>query len=91
MAETRILDGRETVLLEFVCCLADGVGAQAKGHFFGCRNLGVTGAEMRGAVELVRRLAGQLGLVSFLERVREGENEGEGEGEFRFLKKAGSW
>ncbi|EDN10727.1 predicted protein [Histoplasma mississippiense (nom. inval.)] len=83
MAETRILDGRETVLLEFVCCLADGVGAQAKGHFFGCRNLGVTGAEMRGAVELVRRLAGQLGLVSFLERVREGE--------FRFLEKAGSW
>ncbi|QSS64151.1 hypothetical protein I7I51_01215 [Histoplasma capsulatum] len=32
---------------------------------------------------LVRRLAGQLGLVSFLERVREGE--------FRFLEKAGSW
>ncbi|KAL2365567.1 hypothetical protein RJZ56_001499 [Blastomyces dermatitidis] len=87
MAEMRILDGRETVLLEFVCCLADVVGAQAKGHFFGCRNLGITGPEIRGAIEMVRELAGQLGLVSFLEEVS-GEEEG---GVFRFLKKAGSW
>ncbi|KAL2367068.1 hypothetical protein RJZ57_008600, partial [Blastomyces gilchristii] len=72
MAEMRILDGRETVLLE---------------HFFGCRNLGITGPEIRGAIEMVRELAGQLGLVSFLEEVS-GEEEG---GAFRFLKKAGSW
>ncbi|PGH35811.1 hypothetical protein GX50_01395 [[Emmonsia] crescens] len=85
MAEMSILDGRETVLLEFVCCLADGVGAQAKGHFFGCRNLGVTGPEIRGAIEIVREIAGQLGLVSFLENVKEEE------GAFRFLKKASTW
>ncbi|PGG95799.1 hypothetical protein GX51_08120 [Blastomyces parvus] len=85
MGELRILDGRETVVLEFVCCFADGVGAQAKGHFFGCRNLGVTGPEMRGAIELVRAMAGQLGLGAFLEEVS-GEREG-----FRFLKRAGEW
>ncbi|KMW67835.1 hypothetical protein BDDG_12365 [Blastomyces dermatitidis ATCC 18188] len=56
-------------------------------HFFGCRNLGITGPEIRGAIEMVRELAGQLGLVSFLEEVS-GEEEG---GAFRFLKKAGSW
>ncbi|OAX77469.1 hypothetical protein ACJ72_08232 [Emergomyces africanus] len=85
MAEMSILDGRETVLLEFVCCLADGVGAQAKGHFFGCRNLGVTGPEIRGAIEIVREIAGQMELFSFLENVKEEEEE------FKFLNKASAW
>lgn len=31
MAEMRILDSMETVMLEFVCCLADEVAPQAKG------------------------------------------------------------
>lgn len=31
MAEMRILGAAETVLLEFVCCLADNVAPQAKG------------------------------------------------------------
>lgn len=31
MGEMRILDPMETVMLEFVCCLADDVAPQAKG------------------------------------------------------------
>lgn len=31
MAETSIVGGAETGVLEFVCCLADGVAPQAKG------------------------------------------------------------
>lgn len=31
LSEHRILGGLETGLLEFVCCLADGCGPQAKG------------------------------------------------------------
>ncbi|EXJ83907.1 hypothetical protein A1O1_07536 [Capronia coronata CBS 617.96] len=31
LSETSLLDGLETGLLEFVCCLADGCGPQAKG------------------------------------------------------------
>lgn len=31
VAETSILDAKETGLLEFVCCLALGAGPQAKG------------------------------------------------------------
>ncbi|ODH12588.1 hypothetical protein ACO22_08117 [Paracoccidioides brasiliensis] len=89
MAETSILDGRETVLLEFACCLADGVGPQAKGHFFGCRNLSASGEEIRGAIEIVREIARQLELTSLLEEVGEGFERGEGE--FRFLKRASAW
>ncbi|KGQ01504.1 hypothetical protein PAAG_11739 [Paracoccidioides lutzii Pb01] len=89
MAETSILDGRETVLLEFACCLADGVGPQAKGHFFGCKNLSVSGEEIRGAIEIVREIARQLELTFVLEEVGEGFERGEGE--FRFLKRASSW
>jgi len=31
MAETKIVSAKETVLLEFVCCLVDDVAPQAKG------------------------------------------------------------
>lgn len=34
MAETSIVGDAETGLLEFVCCLADGVAPQAKGYVF---------------------------------------------------------
>ena len=43
----------ETVLLEFVCCLADGCAPQAKGHFFGSGNLGAGADVLRGTVRLV--------------------------------------
>ena len=62
MAETSILDARETGLVEFVACLADGVVAQAKGHFFGARNLGASGAEVRGAIRVVEVVTEAVGL-----------------------------
>ncbi|KMU84096.1 hypothetical protein CIHG_01882 [Coccidioides immitis H538.4] len=80
MGEMRILNPMETVMMEFVCCLADDVAPQAKGHFFGCRNLGATGQQVLGAVELVREIARQLGL----DRPRNGDH-------FGFLAKAETW
>ncbi|KAK2807230.1 hypothetical protein FQN50_005517 [Emmonsiellopsis sp. PD_5] len=80
MAEMSVVGAAETGVLEFVCCLGDGVGMQGKGHFFGCRNLGVSGAEMMGVIELVREIAGQVG-VEF-----PGDRE-----EFLFLKRAAAW
>ncbi|KAL2009380.1 hypothetical protein VTN00DRAFT_7574 [Thermoascus crustaceus] len=80
MAETSIVGGAETGVLEFVCCLADGVAPQAKGHFFGCKNLGASGAQIRGTVSLVREVAAQLGL-----------DDPAGGEEFKFLEKAAEW
>ncbi|EEP77547.1 predicted protein [Uncinocarpus reesii 1704] len=103
MGEMRILNPMETVMLEFVCCLADDVAPQAKGwvfslplvsciglcldaesflrrHFFGCKNLGATGQQVLGAVELVREIARQLDL----------SRPGGGD-EFGFLAKAETW
>ncbi|GBF60822.1 hypothetical protein TMEN_7457 [Trichophyton mentagrophytes] len=80
MAETRVVNAMETVLMEFVCCLADDVAPQAKGHFFGSRNMGASGARIKGAVGIVQDLARQAGL----------EVPGTGE-EYAFLAKADSW
>jgi hypothetical protein len=49
-------------------------------HFFGCNNLGVTGAEMQGTISLVRELARQLGL-----------REPGLDDRFEFLAKADAW
>ncbi|EFR04532.1 hypothetical protein MGYG_07537 [Nannizzia gypsea CBS 118893] len=80
MAETRVVNAMETVLMEFVCCLADDVAPQAKGHFFGSRNMGASGARIKGAVSIVQDLARQAGL----------DVPGTGE-EYAFLAKADSW
>ncbi|PGH20070.1 hypothetical protein AJ80_03720 [Polytolypa hystricis UAMH7299] len=80
MAEMSILNPIETVMLEFVCCLADNVPAQTKGHFFGCKNLGATGPQVDGAIEIVREIAGQLDLP------RPGSGDA-----FGFLAKTSSW
>ncbi|OAL69107.1 hypothetical protein A7D00_6866 [Trichophyton violaceum] len=80
MAETRVVNAMETVLMEFVCCLADDVAPQAKGHFFGSRNMGASGAQIKGAVSIVQELARQAGL----------EMPGTGE-EYAFLAKADLW
>ncbi|KAL1855500.1 hypothetical protein Plec18170_004220 [Paecilomyces lecythidis] len=81
MAETSIMNGKETGILEFVCCLADDVAPQAKGHFFGCRNLGASKTEIQGTISLVQEVARQLDL---------GRIPGSGD-QFRFLNKAESW
>ncbi|KAM5432488.1 hypothetical protein McanMca71_004362 [Microsporum canis] len=80
MAETRVVNAMETVLMEFVCCLADDVAPQAKGHFFGSRNMGASGAQIKGAVNIVQAVARQAGLCA----------PGAGD-EYAFLAKADSW
>ncbi|KAF3480581.1 uncharacterized protein GIQ15_05928 [Arthroderma uncinatum] len=80
MAETRVVDAMETVVLEFVCCLADDVAPQAKGHFFGSRNMGASGKQIQGAVAIVQELARQAGVSV----------PGAGD-EYAFLAKADSW
>ncbi|KAJ9264738.1 hypothetical protein DTO195F2_2189 [Paecilomyces variotii] len=81
MAETSIMNGKETGILEFVCCLVDDVAPQAKGHFFGCRNLGASKTEIQGTISLVREMARQLDLSHV---------PGSGD-QFRFLGKAETW
>lgn len=49
-------------------------------HFFGSRNLGASGAQVRGTVSLVRELARQLG-----------RDDPAGGDEFAFLDKAEGW
>lgn len=49
-------------------------------HFFGCRNLGATGDQVKGAVAIVQDIARQLGLGV----------PGNGE-EYGFLAKADTW
>ncbi|KAK2745901.1 hypothetical protein FQN57_003514 [Myotisia sp. PD_48] len=80
MAETSILGEMDTVVLEFICCLADDVAPQAKGHFFGSYNMGATGAQIKGSVAILQEVARQLGL----------EVPGTGRA-YEFLSKADSW
>jgi hypothetical protein len=40
MAEERILNAKETGLMEFIVCYVSGAAPQAKGHMYGSRNLG---------------------------------------------------
>ncbi|KAK6373521.1 hypothetical protein LTS17_008013 [Exophiala oligosperma] len=63
LSEHTIIGAQETGLLEFVCCLADGCGPQAKGHFFGSLNLGASNDTLRTTVELTEEIARQLRLT----------------------------
>ncbi|KAL6240446.1 hypothetical protein RBB50_012647 [Rhinocladiella similis] len=63
LSEHSIIGAQGTGLLEFVCCLADGCGPQAKGHFFGSLNLGASNATLRATVELTEEIARQLRLT----------------------------
>ncbi|KIW12478.1 hypothetical protein PV08_09755 [Exophiala spinifera] len=63
LSEHTIIGAQETGLLEFVCCLADGCGPQAKGHFFGSLNLGASSDTLRASVELTEEVARQLQLT----------------------------
>lgn len=83
LAEDGIIDDLQTGVLEFVCCLADGVAPQSKGHMFGARNLGASWEVLRRSVELTREVAGMLGRGMPWE---EGDEDGE-KGEWVFLGK----
>ncbi|RPB26680.1 hypothetical protein L211DRAFT_866174 [Terfezia boudieri ATCC MYA-4762] len=65
LSDVSILNERETGLACFVTCLALALGAgpkelglagQIKGHMYGARNLGASGAEVRGATDLALRV-----------------------------------
>lgn len=61
VAETSILDAKETGMLEFAACLTLMAAPQAKGHMYGAHNLGNSGDEVRATIKLVERLAKDLG------------------------------
>ncbi|KAF8425619.1 hypothetical protein EV426DRAFT_595916 [Tirmania nivea] len=65
LSDVSILNERETGLACFVTCLALALGTgpeevelagQIKGHMYGARNLGASGAEVRGAADLALRV-----------------------------------
>ena len=62
LSETSILDERETGLLEFLCCYATGAAPQAKGHMYGCINLGATREEVVGVIRMTHALAQVVGV-----------------------------
>ncbi|KAJ9612257.1 hypothetical protein H2200_003854 [Cladophialophora chaetospira] len=82
LAESAVIGDMETGVLEFVCCLADGVAPQAKGHFYGSRNLGATDGVLRRSVVLTGETARMLGVGVPWE-----DGEEEERGEWRFLER----
>ena len=57
LSETSILDERETGILEFLCCYAVGAAPQAKGHMYGCINLGAKREEVVGVIRMTHAIA----------------------------------
>jgi hypothetical protein len=82
MAETSILDAKNTGLLEFLACYAVGgtTMLQAKSHMFGSHNLGNTKAEIRAAMRICDTIEAELGT----EIDRSGED-------WAWLAKADKW
>lgn len=64
MAEESRLNAKDTGLLEFLACYASGGSAwiQAKGHMYGCRNLGNGKAEIYGAMNVCNEIEKRLGI-----------------------------
>lgn len=62
MAEERILNAKETGLMEFIVCYASGAAPQARGHMYGSRNLGNSKAEIQNAIKLTQQLVKELGI-----------------------------
>jgi alkylhydroperoxidase/carboxymuconolactone decarboxylase family protein YurZ len=56
MAEERILDAKETGLMEFLVCYASSAAPQAKGHMYGSRNLGNGKEEILKGIKLAQEL-----------------------------------
>jgi len=57
MAEERILNAKETGLMEFIVCYVSSAAPQAKGHMYGSRNLGNGKAEIQKGTKLAQDLA----------------------------------
>ena len=56
MAEERILNAKETGLMEFLVCYASSAVPQAKGHMYGSRNLGNGKEEILKGIKLTQGL-----------------------------------
>ena len=56
MAEERILNAKETGLMEFLVCYASSTAPQAKGHMYGSRNLGNGKEEILKGIKLTQEL-----------------------------------
>jgi hypothetical protein len=75
MAEERILDAKETGLMEFIVCYVSSAAPQAKGHMYGSRNLGNGKLEIQKGIKLGLELAKALGVevdtenMGFVEKV----------------------
>lgn len=78
MAEERILNAKETGLLEFIACYVSNAAPQAKGHMYGSRNLGNGKTEILKGIKLAQHLAKALGV--------EVDTEG-----MDFVKKVDGW
>jgi len=60
MAEERILNAKETGLMEFIVCYVSSAAPQAKGHMYGSRNLGNGKTEIQKGIKLANELAAAL-------------------------------
>jgi len=78
MAEERILNAKETGLMEFIVCYASGAAPQARGHMYGSRNLGNGKEEIQNAIKLTQELVKELGVSLDIESMD-------------FVKKVDNW
>ncbi|PVH79957.1 hypothetical protein DL98DRAFT_560601 [Cadophora sp. DSE1049] len=62
MAEERILNAKETGLMEFIVCYVSSAAPQAKGHMYESRNLGNGKDEIKKGIKLSQDLAEALGV-----------------------------
>lgn len=62
MAEERILNAKETGLMEFIVCYASGAAPQAKGHMYGSRNLRNGKEEILNGIKLCQEMVKALGV-----------------------------
>jgi hypothetical protein len=60
MAEERILNAKETGLMEFLVCYASSAAPQAKGHMYGSRNLSNGKEEILKGMKLAQELTAAL-------------------------------
>ena len=62
MAEVRILNSKETGLMEFIVCYVSSAAPQAKGHMYGSRNLGNGKEEILQGIRISKDMVKALGV-----------------------------
>ena len=75
MAEERILNAKETGLMEFLVCYSSNAVPQAKGHMYGSRNLGngkdeiLKGVKLAQEITLALKMPLDVGSMDFVKTV----------------------